>query len=92
MWRDQLTRVVLELSEQVCPVDQDEPACHPVGRDWPAEVALERGGRVLAKVVGDHALKVGFYWDDSRNSQNSHGTVTTLFASRLRRANGSLEI
>ncbi len=31
-------RVVLELPEQVCPVDQDEPGGHLVGPDWPAEV------------------------------------------------------
>jgi Carboxypeptidase regulatory-like domain/TonB-dependent Receptor Plug Domain len=27
----------------------------------------------FTKVLGNHTVKVGFYWDDSRNSQNSNG-------------------
>jgi hypothetical protein len=26
----------------------------------------------FTKVIGNHAIKVGFYWDDSRNSQNNN--------------------
>jgi hypothetical protein len=39
--------------EQVCPVDQDQPACHPVGPRWLAEDVLEAGRRVSAVGVGD---------------------------------------
>ena len=33
--------------EQVCPVDQDQPACHPVGPRWLAEDVLEAAAGYL---------------------------------------------
>src|SRR6516162_9664072 len=37
------TRPGQDTLEQVCPVDQDQPACHPVGRRRLAEDVLEAG-------------------------------------------------
>ena len=47
------TRPRHDTPEQVGPVDQDHPACHPVGRRWLAEELLQVGRRVPAVGVGD---------------------------------------
>jgi hypothetical protein len=33
----------------------------------------------LTKVIGNHTLKTGFYWDDSRNSQNNNAADNGTF-------------